>query len=69
VGRSTDWVIGSRIWGASDTSAVTVTVGVSTGVGVTVAEMMVVVVMPPVVVMTTVMFTLSGVGVKVGMGR
>jgi len=59
----------SIIGGDRDVSAVMVTVGVRTGVGVTVAEMMVVVVMPPVVVITTVMFTLSGVGVKVGMGR
>jgi hypothetical protein len=40
-----------------------VTVAVSTGVGVTVAEMTMVLVSPSVEVITTVMLTVSGVGV------
>jgi hypothetical protein len=47
---------------------VTVTVAVSSGVGVTVAEITTVLVTPWVSVITTVTFTLSGVGVKVGIG-
>jgi len=51
------------------TPSVLVMVGVKVAVGVTVAEITVVEVTPSVLVMTTVTLTLSGVGVKVGMGR
>ena len=59
---------GTSSGNTNDASAVTVTVAVSSGVGVTVAEITTVLVTPWVSVITTVMFTLSGVGVKVGIG-
>jgi len=65
----TESVGDSTAGNARDASAVMVTVAVSSGVGVTVAEITTVVVTPWVSVITTVMLTLSGVGVKVGIGR
>jgi hypothetical protein len=52
----------------SDVSAVMVSVGVKTGVGVTVAEITTVMITPGVEVTSTVMVIVSGVGVGSGVG-